>query len=241
MGNSLQMPGGTWKNTAVDIHFDPNSGLLVASLQTKLGSYQRDSIVATNGMVLEYDDGKFKVITKGEYSSSDLYSDVRPAGNWSETATNVRFQNNVLSASLKKANGDIQHSSIVVVDGMVVENTDGCFTVSKQTQNFASNYEKQVCNLKSQIQNLKSQVDILKSQNQTLNQTKLPLGSWVQSARKVRLSTFANISTLTAELRHTSGAFSTASYSYPSHRLPVLGNNDGSFVVDIEDCSSVIE
>ncbi len=212
---SLQMPDGSWQGSAVNPSFDPNTGLLTTYLKACDGSLKRASIVATYGMILENDDGKFKVVKKGEYDSASLYSDERPAGNWSETATDVTFIDSVLSANLRRVDGSYSYSSIVVFEGMSVENQDGCFVITKKSRDNAFVVKKQPI--------------------------QLPLGSWIQSARSVKASRCKNIITITADLKDENGNWKTCTYKYADSTLPVLGNNNGSFNVDLGNCYDRID
>lgn len=133
MGQTLSEPGGSWKNSTDSYTFDKTTGLLTANLKARDGSILQSSVIVTHGMALENDDGKFIITTKGHYSVTGAYSNVLPAGNWMFTAKNISLENNILTAFLQKPDGTYSHSSIVVLEGYVVENDNGKFNIVKHS------------------------------------------------------------------------------------------------------------
>lgn len=210
MGGRVSLPDGSWKNSAKSYSFNEETGILSAQLFKKDGSVSESSTIATNGMVLENNDGTFKIVTKGHYPnmsssslfSGQLYSTVLPSGNWSLSSRNNELNDGVLSAELKKNDGTYTHSTIVVVDGCIVENNNGRFNIK------------------------------LQNSQQYLNKstTPLPMGSWCMSAKDTKIesaSIFSNKYILSAKLKKCDGTYNQNTLTYYAH--DIYENDDGNF------------
>ena len=210
----MTLPDGTWKDSAKHYSFDPSTGCLTALLLTPNGSIVKSSTIATHGMLLENDNGKFKIISKGSDnklpSYLTKYSNVLPAGNWSLTARNVQFDNNILSAELQNCNQNYSHSTIVVFEGVVLENHDGAFKFVKQYVN-PNNFQ----------------------QNKYL-----PLGSWINSAGQIK---FENIQkdtcSISALLKKSDGTMNKCFLTY--REFDIYENDNGNFKY-IGNCANSI-
>ena len=221
MGAQITLPDGTWKDSAKDYYFDQSTGYLTALLLTSDGSITQSSTIATYGMSLENDNGRFKIVSKGYSNNSALhraeYSNVLPAGNWFFTARNIQFDNNILSAELKNSNQIYTHSTIVVFEGFVVENCNGEFRIVKQYVN-----PNQFSNLNYFEQN-----------------KYLPLGSWINSAGQIK---FENVQkdtcSISALLKKTDGTANKCFLTY--RQFDIYDNDNGNFKY-VGNCANSIK
>lgn len=202
MGQSISEPTGSWKESAESYVFDDKTAVLIANLRTKNGTYKEASVNVTHDMKLDNNDGKFVVKSRGYYDSNvEKYSTVEPAGNWRQTATDVQFDNGVLSANLRKADGSYCHSVIVVLDGHIVENNNGVFKgVGKYGELYLPKQRYVQC----------------------------PLGSWVDSADNISIRSYGNKYNLTADLKTSSGGVRRSSIEYTS-QYDMFDNDNGNF------------
>lgn len=215
MGATITLPSGSWKNSCTDYSFNNQSGLLTAYLKDKHGTPQKSSVIVTNGMTLENDDGKFVISSTGWYTDMDTLSNTEPSGDWKTTARSISLKNCILSALLQCCDGSWTHSTIVVVQNMTLENNDGCFNITTECRN--------------------------SGRVVAIDRPQVPLGSWVQSARRCKITKQGSILMLRAELQNERGQWVSATHKYIDGTIPILGNNNGSFSVDNRDCASLFD
>lgn len=114
---NLDLPRGTWKETAKDIRMDRN--ILIAKLQKRDGSYSYDKVIfGPNDSFSNY-DGKFKLD----------YTTKLPGGTWRDTAKDIEIKNGVLSALLKDKQGTYRYDYIIFNTDICLQNNDGKFEV----------------------------------------------------------------------------------------------------------------
>lgn len=207
--NKFKEPSGSWKKSCESYVFDDNDKLLTCMLISKDGFLKRSNIICTIGMELENDNGDFKVIKKGFYPDlpNQTFSKIRPAGNWSETALNIKFDDSILTADLQKKDGSYMRSSIVVLDGMILENDDGRFKILKN--NFYNREQNYVT-------------------------IELPSGSWILTASNIKLKKKinTNIVNLSAYLKNCENLEIYSEINFSSEKIPRLSNENGKFKID---------
>lgn len=216
MGSTISEPTGTWKKSAESYDFNPSTSLLVAKLKTKDGSIKESSTIATFGMSLDNDNGEFKIKSKGQYNhlaTKEIYSKVLPAGNWFLSAKDIVLSDGILSAQLLKPDGNYSHSTIVVLDGCVVENNCGNFQISFSNYNINKN-------------NNDNNTDNSQNNSQTIKYP--PLGSWISSAENILLTNNRfNDNILTATLTSCDGTKHRQTIKYKL--FDVYENDNGNF------------
>ncbi len=209
MGQTLSEPTGSWKGSVDYYTFDNKSGVLSGGLKTQDGSTKLSSVVVTHGMSLDNDDGKFVIKSRGQYTLSDTYSNVLPAGNWTLTAKNINLIDGVLSAWLQKPDGLYSHSTMVVLEGHVIENNCGKFRIiGNNCDPHFKRVEKLQC----------------------------PLGSWINSAEDIEISMDKSQYILKATLTANDGSKKQQTIKYSS-QYEMFDNDNGNFK-SVGNCQS---
>lgn len=203
MGNSISEPTGTWKSSAESYDLNSRTNVLTANLKSRDGSIKQSSVIVTHNMELDNNDGQFKIGSRGQYTYPDTYSQVLPAGNWMLSAKCITFQNGILSALLQNPNGSFSHSTMVVLNGHVVENDCGKFKITN--------------------------IDHTQLSPTTGLPLQCPLGSWINSAEDVHISMEGHQYILKATLTAADGSKRQRSIKYSS-QYDMFDNRDGEFV-----------
>lgn len=228
MGNiqeKITLPQGNWSNSATNIEFDENSGLLKCKLITKNNLTNDISILATNGMILENDDGHFNVINVGNKKGVEITSEF-PVGTWMTTAKDsTMLSNGVLKSYLRTIDGRYNESLVVVYKGMILENNNGTFKcISFPLGNNQSNQSDQ--------SNFSNPAHVDKVERIYIDKIvekpmyKIIGGNWIKSARCIELTEHY----LYAELQKENGSWIRASYNIGKDKILILENKNGVFI-----------